>query len=100
MRRWAERVDSWTGRVDWCHAVAVPVVTLTALLDPVDTLNGAIQHIGQRLAGQKRTEPTDERAWSDTDVVGPALTDSHSPRGRRPPGGRAASRGGRFRVRP
>lgn len=117
-------VRSWARRVDWCFVVAVPVVTLTALLDPVDALNSALAHVGlrwQRLPAPARTPgpapvdrpgpvaaaravppravPAVEHPWAPGDV---AYADPapRRPRGSRPPGRPAASRLGRAAVRP
>jgi len=46
VRGWAR--SRWT-RVDWCAVAAVPIVTVAAFLDPVDAVNGVIQHLGLRL---------------------------------------------------
>jgi len=78
-------VAGWARRVDWCAVVAVPVVTLTAMLDPVDVLNGAIQHLGLRLAPPvgPPAAPAPERRWPAGDVV-VAGSGPLRPRSRRP----------------
>ena len=84
---------AWSRRVDWCAAVAIPLVTLTAFLNPIDAFASAVNY-----GMMRRGITPGQRVWLAGDVA-PAWRTAVRPPDHRPRRGRRTSKA-RGRVRP